>query len=98
MRSARVIGSVVLAALPSIFADSALAAAAGKSVGSQRGKAAEHMSQQARANTNAQWSADPDRGWVRADERQRVHERNELPEPVKSSNGQQKSKGKSRKY
>jgi len=37
---------------------------------SQRGgQASQHMSIKALTNTNAQWSADPDRGWVRADER-----------------------------
>jgi len=32
-------------------------------------QASEHMSVRALTNTNAQWSADPERGWVRADER-----------------------------
>jgi len=33
-------------------------------------KAEAHMSDKGRANTNAQWSADPEKGWVRAEERQ----------------------------
>ncbi len=37
---------------------------------SQRGGSADsHMSGKAREETNAQWFADPERGWVRADER-----------------------------
>ena len=34
-----------------------------------RGQAARQMSGKGSANTNAQWSADPERGWVRAEER-----------------------------
>jgi len=35
-------------------------------------KAGAHMSVKGRANTDAQWSADPEKGWVRADERQQI--------------------------
>lgn len=38
------------------------------------GKADAHMSDRGRANTNAQWSADPDKGWVRAEERQQIRD------------------------
>ena len=38
------------------------------------GKADTHMSDRGRANTNAQWSADPDKGWVRAEERQQIRD------------------------
>lgn len=34
------------------------------------GQASSRMSNKGSANTNAQWSADPERGWVRAGERQ----------------------------
>jgi hypothetical protein len=34
------------------------------------GQASSRMSSKGSANTNAQWSADPERGWVRAGERQ----------------------------
>ncbi len=37
------------------------------------GNAGTHMSINGQQNTNAQWSADPDRGWVRADERHDLH-------------------------
>lgn len=33
------------------------------------GHADAHMSAKGQDNTNAQWSADPERGWIRADER-----------------------------
>ena len=52
----------------SVSATSAHAAA--KERTSQRGgQANTHMSTKGQENTNAQWSADPERGWVRADER-----------------------------
>jgi hypothetical protein len=37
--------------------------------GNQGGRAMGHMAGKAAANTNAQWSADPERGWIRAEER-----------------------------
>lgn len=63
--------------------------------GSHGVKGAERMSERGRANTNAQWSADPERGWVRADERHRLREQGDTEE--KRSQGQQKGKGKSKK-
>lgn len=50
----------------------AFGAAAGKEVNQRGGKAAEHMSTKGAQNSNPQWSADPDRGWVRADERHKL--------------------------
>jgi hypothetical protein len=38
------------------------------------GKAGAHMSDKGRANTNAQWSADPEKGWVRAEERRELQD------------------------
>lgn len=57
------------------------------------GQAATQMSGKASVNNNAQWSADPIRGWVRSAEQQ------ELPKPsatVKTDRdkGKQKTKGK----
>jgi hypothetical protein len=49
------------------------------------------MSEKGAANTNAQWSADPDRGWVRADER---HKLNEKPGSSKAGKNHDKQKGK----
>lgn len=59
----------VLSAL-TLSLDSYSAHAAAKERSSQRGGRADtHMSTKGQDNTNAQWSADPERGWVRADER-----------------------------
>ena len=37
--------------------------------GNHGGRAMGHMAGKAAANSNAQWSADPERGWIRAAER-----------------------------
>jgi len=37
--------------------------------GNQGGRTRGHMAGKAAANSNAQWSADPERGWIRAEER-----------------------------
>ena len=37
-------------------------------------KAEAHMSDKGHTDTNAQWSADPEKGWVRAEERQRLRD------------------------
>ena len=49
---------------------SPVGAAQAKAEPSQRGgQSNKHMNAKGLTNTNAQWSADPERGWVRADER-----------------------------
>jgi hypothetical protein len=60
--------------------------------GSHRGgQAKSHMSSKGAANTNAQWSADPERGWVRAEER---HERRDgETSTIKKNDSKQKGKG-----
>jgi len=62
--------------------------------GSQRGgQANSHMSSKGSANSNAQWSADPERGWVRADERhQRDKEAHETSK-AKKNGGKHTAKG-----
>ena len=75
----------------------AFGAAAGKGGVNQRGgKAAEQMSTKGAANTNAQWSADPDHGWVRADERHKLNQKADSSNGVKN-NDPQKAKGKAKK-
>jgi hypothetical protein len=49
------------------------------------------MSDKALANRNAQWSADPEKGWVRAEERHKEQERRESTSKFKSNNGKQPS-------
>ena len=62
--------------------------------GSQRGGQANfHMSSKGSANSNAQWSADPERGWVRADERQQRHEESHETSKAKKNDGKHNGKG-----
>jgi hypothetical protein len=95
MRPAHAIAVASLAALLGVFAGPAFGAAAANGAASQRGKAAERMSERGRANSNAQWSADPKHGWVRADERHGRREKSDAPE--EHNNGQKKAKGKNKK-
>lgn len=57
------------------------------------GRASSHMSSKGLENTNAQWSADPERGWVRVEERQDLHE--QRPSVGKSHHNGGKYKGNS---
>jgi len=50
------------------------------------------MSAKGKDNTNAQWSADPDRGWVRAGERHELQARRKSGEDSKQGREKQKSK------
>ena len=73
----------------------AFGAAAGKGTANQRGaKTAEQMSTKGGSNSNAQWSADPVRGWVRADERHKMQEKTASSDATKQNDGKQKGKGK----
>ena len=75
------------------FAVSSSSAPAGKT--NQRGgKAAEHMSAQGARNTNAQWSADPERGWVRSDERHQQHDKEHPADEARRGNDKVKGRGK----
>ena len=56
------------------------------------GQANPQMSAKAVVNTNAQWSADPERGWVRADERHQLHNQNQSMKNKKKV-GKSKSTG-----
>ena len=57
------------------------------------GQAKSHMSDKGSANTNAQWSADPERGWVRAGERHQQHEESQTKDKTKQNRGKQKANG-----
>jgi hypothetical protein len=92
-----VVAAMVLSAL--LDTSAAIAAGPGKNSGNQRGgKAAEHMSTKGAANTNAQWSADPERGWVRAEERHKQHENGGASSNTNETNGKPKAKGKANKF
>ena len=55
-------------------------------------KAKTKMSDKGKENTNAQWSADPDHGWVRADERHDLHARRKSDASSKTSRDKQRNK------
>ncbi len=57
------------------------------------GQTKSHMSDKGSSNTNAQWSADPERGWVRAGERYQQHEESQTKEKPKQNRGKQKANG-----
>lgn len=87
--------AVLLGALLVTWTDARDAAGAGKgNVYRRGGNAAEHRSDKGAQNTNSQWSADPDRGWVRAEERHKMHdEKDGAAGRVKPKNGKSKGKG-----
>jgi hypothetical protein len=92
-----IIAAMILGGLVTLT-DVATGAGAGKGSGAQRGgKAAEHMSSKGAANTNAQWSADPQKGWVRASERHEIQRQNDSLTEKKESNSKQKGKDKGKK-
>jgi hypothetical protein len=61
--------SVFLLAILVLGVGQLVAAERGKGFSRRGGSAESHMSERGKENTNAQWYADPDRGWVRAEER-----------------------------
>jgi hypothetical protein len=76
----------------------AAAAGAGKGANQRGGKASEHMSDKGALNNNSQWSADPERGWIRAEERHKIHdETHGTTDRIKKDNGKPKGKGKANK-
>jgi hypothetical protein len=88
---------IVVAMILTALVDTSAASAASvdKNKVSQRGgKVAEHMSTKGSVNTNAQWAADPDQGWVRAEERHKQHEMNGVSSETKKPNAKPKGKGK----
>jgi hypothetical protein len=92
MRRARAIVTTTLAALLSLLSAATIEAESGKRGVTQSSKSVEQRS--GRGNANAQWSADPERGWVRADERH-IHEPSDSPK--KRSDGRQHGKRNSKK-
>lgn len=54
------------------------------------GKASKRMSDKGAGNTNAQWTADPEKGWVRADERHKLQDERQSTDKVKKNNGKHK--------
>ncbi|MEX0806183.1 MAG: hypothetical protein WD688_23110 [Candidatus Binatia bacterium] len=75
---------------------SVVAAGQEKDSSQASGRASAHASSKGTTNGNAQWSADPDRGWVRADERHQSNAQNDSSAP-KQTRGKHKKGGKSKK-
>ena len=69
------------------------AVSAGKNDANQHGgKGAEQRSSKGSFNANSQWSADPEKGWVRADERHKQHDKDNPRDDARPKNGKPKSK------
>ncbi len=93
MKSLKYVVVVILAL--GILCGPAAEAGEGKRNSARRGgKAGSHMSSKGLENTNAQWSADPDRGWIRADERHDLHNQRQATSKSKQDRGKQKGQSK----
>lgn len=97
MRSQKaIVISLVLGVLLFSHFDRALSKSQGKHFNNHRGgQGAEHRSSAAGVNSNAQWSADPSRGWVRAEERRESRKPTLSP---KVNLGKGKAKGNNKGY
>ena len=85
---------LLLGLLQFAFNSRAAAAGTGKNLNNHRGgQASAHMSPDGSANSNAQWSADPSRGWIRANER---HELSKTNMPTQNKSDKVKPKAKSK--
>jgi hypothetical protein len=68
------------------FASFTLAATNIEAAPPKGGNSRAHMNVEAGENANAQWTADPEKGWVRADERrQRPKEKKENAKPKQAN-------------
>ena len=76
---------------------SVVAAGQAKKPPKQHGAVSSKNSSKASTNQNAQWSADPDRGWVRSDESHTIQRRDRLSTFTKETDGKEKGSGKTRK-
>lgn len=77
----RVVMVAMLTALALSASRYSVAAAPKERTDARGGHADTHMSSKGQDNTNAQWSADPERGWVRANER---HDTNQQRQETKN--------------
>ena len=80
MARAYVVGALALAGFMTVSVASNFGTAVGQS-SRQHGKSTDPASGRSRPKASAEWSADPERGWVRADERQ--GRRNTVDSPKK---------------
>ena len=82
----------ILNAMMVCFSDSPTQAGQAKGNGSHRGgQAGSHRSGNGLENNNAQWFADPERGWIRAEERHELHKKGHSENKVpKQSRGKRR--------
>jgi hypothetical protein len=85
--SNRWVSIAILSGLLPCVPSTAVKAGEEKGGGTDRGgKASTYMSSKGAENSNAQWSADPEKGWVRADERHKLrHERHSTDKSKKNT-------------
>ena len=89
------VSTIFVSALLPNWAGFELAVGAERNVSTQRGaNAADHMSEKGFANSNAQWSADPEKGWVRAEKRHKLHDQRSKPSESDRQFGKPKDKRK----
>ena len=95
MKSANIVALFVLFnALLSMGITSSRAAQAKYSPGQRAGQAAQQMSSKGSAHSNHQWSADPERGWVRGDETHGANDERSATKRRNQSRAQANDKGK----
>jgi hypothetical protein len=96
MRPAKLlISAIFVSALLPNWAGLELAVGAERHVSTQRGaNGPDHISEKGFANGHAQWSADPEKGWVRAEKRHELHEQSHTPRESNRKFEKAKRKGK----
>jgi len=95
MKSAKVAAQfLLLNALLSVGTTSGGAAQAKHSSSQRGGQAAGQTSSKGSAQSNHQWSADPERGWVRGDEAHGANDQRSATKRQKQSRAQPNDKGK----
>jgi hypothetical protein len=89
MKSSRYIAVISALTVLALSSASYPAAAAPKErTDGHGGHADAHTSSKGQDNTNAQWSADPERGWVRADERHDINQQRQETKDKKNHSKQ----------
>jgi hypothetical protein len=82
--------AILIGFLPWLAGGSVQAGSSKKARNSAGVDAFEHMSKRAFENANAQWSADPEKGWIRAEERKNAHEKRQSTGKFKNNSGKHK--------
>jgi len=92
MKSTKYLEILTIATALTLYASNSFAEPKqGKGSNTNRnGQARSHMSSKGAENSNAQWSADPERGWVRAEERHGIQKQGHGTNKSKQNHGKQK--------